>query len=192
VARAGGWGHWLVPVTAFLLVCLAVLGTWLLATTYLPRWWADWIAGLVSGRFPRGIGIGLAVGVVCGTTPLLLSVTALRPGRSSRRGAVSLVAAAVLAVPAVLTLGLAKNSGDTARRAQRLLDVEGPGFRGACLVGAIGGLVVALAARLVLADRRRHLRQIEELRARLGQVASDPTTDEPITDEPTTDEPTTD
>ena len=115
------------------------------ASAFVPRWWAHRIGDYTDESFTRGILLGLFLGFVFTFLPLALAAFGLRWSRSWGQRLVVLVAAALLATPNLLTLSVVFGTGNAAHAGDRTLDVQAPGFRGACLVGAL------LAAALVAA-----------------------------------------
>ena len=69
-----------------------------------------------------------------------------------------------------MTLGIVAGNGSAAHAGERILDVDGPGFRASTLIGVIAGVVVAIGIRYLIDSRRRARvragRLDEELRAR--------------------------
>jgi hypothetical protein len=63
-----------------------------------------------------------------------------------------------------LTLGIVIGDGSAAHAGERILDVDGPGFRGGTLVGAIIGFVLAAMFAYVAGSRRRNKRRVRDLR----------------------------
>lgn len=147
---------------------LLLLVAWLLAVTLVPRWWAQWLGDNIDGRITVGTAYGLVIGAVFTFVPLLVARQALRSWSwKLRLGAV--VLALVVALPNLMTLGIVLGGGDGAHAGDRILDVDGPGFRTASLLGALG----AVAAFLVVVGwgvmRARDRRRVAELEARLQE-----------------------
>ncbi len=69
----------------------------------------------------------------------------------------------MLAIPNLMTLGIVAGNGSAAHAGERILDVEGPGFRAATLIGAILAVVAAIGIRYLIDSRRR-------ARARAGRL----------------------
>lgn len=143
----------------------AAVLAYLFAVTVVPRWWAQRIADQVNGKMGAGIGWGLFYGIVFTFVPLLVARQAARDFSWRVRG-ILVAVAVVLAAPNWLTLGIVAGNGRTAHAGERILDVEGPGFRAATLVGVIGAAVVALGAFGLVAVSRSDRRQLKELRGR--------------------------
>jgi hypothetical protein len=132
-----------------------VVGVVLVGAAFLPRWWAQRIGDQVQGSITAGTLLGLFYGFVFTFVPLLLLVAAFRvfDSRNVRIG--GLVLAAVLAAPNLLTLGIVLGTGSGSHAGDRILDVEGPGFRGGSLIGALAALALLGGVWYLLASRRR-------------------------------------
>ncbi|MEU5408908.1 permease [Nocardia asteroides NBRC 15531] len=118
-------------------------------SSFIPRWWAQQLGRLVSGSFSAGIWWGLVYGLVFTLVPLLLLLLAVsvwnRKGGKFIAGA-AVIIALVGAIPNLMTLTIVLGGNNAAHAGQRILDVDAPAFRGACLVGAIvAGLLFLLA-----------------------------------------------
>lgn len=153
-------------------VAVAALLAWWIAGAVIPRWWAQRLGDAIDGRLTFGTFLGVACGFVFAAAPLLVLWAGWRWRRGWREGGwkriVAFVAvAALVAAPNLATLGIVVGSGNAAHAGERILDVEGPGFRGGSVVGgllaavAIGG-VVALAS-----SRRRNKRRADDYRREL-------------------------
>lgn len=149
---------------------VALIVFYFLAAAFIPRWWAQRVADQVDGSMAAGVGIGLFYGFVFTLAPVLLLLLALRRDRSWRTRAWLAAGAVVLAVPNLMTLGIVLGNGNAARAGERILDVEGPGFRASTLIGAIVAVAAALGLRYLIDSRRRARskagRLDDELRAR--------------------------
>ena len=123
-------------VAAVLLIGAMVL------SSVLPRWWAQRIGNLVDGRLTFGWVLGLVIGLVGTYAPLLLAMWAYQ----QRRRRQLLVGLAVLAVvtvlPNLMTLWVAVGNGNAAHAGDRILDVDGPGFRAGTVAGVVVGALV--------------------------------------------------
>ncbi|MFT4188267.1 MAG: hypothetical protein QM621_06755 [Aeromicrobium sp.] len=156
---------------AALAVAVLLLGyiAYRMALAFLPRWWAQQIAQRVDGSFTQGAWWGLFYGFVFTVVPLLLLAQTRRRFISwPWKGAVALVAV-VLATPNWLTLSVVLGSSRAAHAGERILDVDGPGFRAASAIGAGAAVLVAVAviSASMLAARRR--RQVKDLRRQLDE-----------------------
>lgn len=151
---------------AVVALVVAVLG-WYLGAAVIPRWWAQRVGGLVDGRLTVGTLTGLAVGAACTLVPLLVLWAGVRFRRTWKRALGFVVVAAITAAPNLFLLGIVLGDGNAAHAGERILDVEGPGFRGASLVGAVLG-ALAFAAVLYLATSRNvNRRRARDLRDEL-------------------------
>jgi hypothetical protein len=159
VARAPNWSRRLVVG----LVVAAALGlVWFAAAAFLPRWWAQRIGDQVQGSITAGWLLGLVYGFVFTLAPLLLLWLAFRLFGSWRFRVGALVAAAIVGAPNLLTLGIVVGSGSGAHAGDRILDVEGPGFRGASLIGALAAAGCVVGAWYLLTSRRRAWRRARD------------------------------
>jgi hypothetical protein len=141
----------------------------LLGSATVPRWWAQRVGDQADGSMTAGTGLGLFYGVVFTALPLLVLWWTFRRRRGWRVWAVGTGVAVLLALPNLMTLSIVLGTGGASHAGERILDVEGPGFRGGSLVGAIlaaaavGWLIHQMTGRR-RADRRAG-RLEEELRA---------------------------
>ena len=140
---------WPTLVFAALVILLVVV-----ASAFVPRWWAHRVGDFSSQSFTRGILAGLVLGFVFTLLPLLLAWIGIRRIRSLR-GKLLVLAAALLAAPNLLTLSVVLGSGNAAHAGDRTLDVEAPGFRGASLAGALVAAALVAAPIYLLWKRRR-------------------------------------
>ncbi len=150
-----------------LLFAVGLVISWLLGSAVIPRWWAQRMSDLIDGSLVRGSFVGLGVGLVFTFVPLMI----LRLGLKFRRGPKSIaaffVAAAVVAAPNLFTLGIVLGSGNAAHAGERILDVDGPGFRGGSLIGAIVGLLVGGWMLWLMRSRRRNKERARALESEL-------------------------
>jgi hypothetical protein len=153
------------------LVVLIVVGLALAA--FLPRWWAHRIGRVADGSLTAGIAAGLTCGVVFTAAALAALRETVRRGRSWRARWWFLALAVLVAVPNLITLGIVIGSGDAAHAGERTLDVDGPGFRGATLVGCILGAIAMVLLWFLLSSRRRQQNEIARLRAELALARRD-------------------
>ncbi len=143
----------------------------LVASAFIPRWWAHRVGDQANESMAGAIMLGLFYGFIFTVLPLLLIVWGIRRRRSGRAWLLILAGAALLALPNLFTLGIVVGPGSGAHAGDRTLDVEAPGFRGATLGGALlaGG---AIAFIWYLLSSRRRAR--DELRARDEPPAQSP------------------
>jgi hypothetical protein len=76
------------------------------------------------------------------------------------------VLAALFAVPNLLTLGIVLGTSAASHAGERILDVDGPAFRGGSAWGAVLGGVVALTLVAMGVLYRRRGARLKELRSR--------------------------
>ncbi|MGW6729785.1 permease [Nocardia sp. NPDC055029] len=125
-------------------------------SSFIPRWWAQRLASLVHGSFSQGIWWGLVYGLVFTLVPLLLLLLAVRMW--NRKGGKFIAGAAVIiallgALPNLMTLTIVLGGNNAAHAGQRILDVDAPAFRGACLVGAVVAAVIFLLVLALMGKR---------------------------------------
>jgi len=149
---------------------VTVVALYFILAAFIPRWWAQRIGDQVDGNMAAGVGLGLFYGFVFTLLPALLLLLALRRDRAWRTRAFLAAGAIVVAIPNLMTLGIVAGDGSAAHAGERILDVEGPGFRAATLAGAIVAVIAAIGLRYLIDSRRRARsragRLNEELRAR--------------------------
>jgi hypothetical protein len=155
-----------------LVVCgLVVL--YLIGAAIIPRWWAQRVADVVDDRMTVGALFGLFIGLVFTVVPLILAwiIVRLRSPRRTWKGWIGwLVVVALSAAPNLMTLGIVTGNSNAAHAGDRILDVDGPGFRLWSLIGALLGVVAVVGvwylARSRRTSRRRASEYRDELRAR--------------------------
>lgn len=140
---------------------------YLIGAAVLPRWWAQRIGGVIDGRLIFGNMLGFGVGLVFTMVPLFVLAAGWRFKKSWRRAIVFLFAALIVALPNLLTVGIVVGSGNASHAGERILDVDGPGFRGGSLVGAIVGVILAFLLLWLIGSRGRNKRKVGELRSEL-------------------------
>lgn len=159
------WGRRIVWGVAGLAV-LVIL--WLVGAAVVPRWWAHRVGDVVDGRLSVGALYGAFIGFVFTALPLAcvaLAVRLRRRVRTWKGWAAWLVVAAVLAAPNLMTLGVVWGNSNAAHDGDRILSVEGNGFRLWSLIGAIAAGVAGLAltyltkTRGLFRDQNRRLRR---------------------------------
>ncbi len=146
-ARAGDAAKlWLRRAIGAVAVVAVLVIVYFILAAIVPRWWAERLGRVIDGSMLTGTGLGLAVGFVCTLVPLLLLIFAARRIRSHPALAgVAAVLAVIAAIPNLLTLTVVLGGGNASHAGERILDVDGPMFRGASAVGAVVGAVVAIA-----------------------------------------------
>jgi uncharacterized membrane protein len=117
------------------------------------------------------MSIGSFAGVVSGAAFTFLPLLALWAGFRFRKGwrrvLVWLLIAVVLGLPNLFLLGIVFGSGNAAHAGERILDVEGPGFRGASLVGAVLGAIAFFALLYLVLSRKSRGRRANQLQGKL-------------------------
>src|SRR4051812_14589854 len=111
-------------------IVLLVIG-YIVATSFLPRWWAQTVGGMADHTFHLGIAWGLFFGFVATFLPLLVARLTLTRAMQWGTRAWILLAALLLAAPNLMTLGIVVGSGNGAHAGERTMDTAAPGFRGA-------------------------------------------------------------
>ncbi|MFI2365720.1 hypothetical protein [Promicromonospora sp. NPDC019610] len=148
-----------------------ILAVWLIyqfLDAFLPRWWAQVIGNAVDGSFAAGAWWGLLVGAVFTLVPVLFLAQAVFTRRSWQVRGALLALAVVFAVPNLMTLGIVLGTSAAAHAGERILDVNGPAFRGGSAWGAVAGGVVALVIVTMTVLYRRRGAHLKELRAKQG------------------------
>jgi hypothetical protein len=153
--RAGSWakkaGIWIGALAVLIIVILIL-------RAYLPRWWSHRVGGWVDGSMSRGVIIGLVLGFLCTFLPLLFLAAPFfgRWRLQKWPSLIAVIAAIIVAIPNLLTLGIVIGTNNAAHAGQRTLDIEGPGFRAATLWGVIiGALIGAVVIFYMWRFRRR-------------------------------------
>lgn len=150
-------------------VVAVIVAVWLLylfLSAFLPRWWAQVIGNAVDGSFSAGAWWGLVVGAVFTAVPVLFLAQAVLPRRSWPLRGAFVVLAALFAVPNLLTLGIVLGTSAASHAGERILDVDGPAFRGGSAWGAVLGGVVALTLVTMGVLYRRRGARLKELRSK--------------------------
>lgn len=152
----------------FLVVILAALiFAYVIGGAVVPRWWAQRISNIIDGRLIFGNMLGFAIGFAFTLLPMFVLSLGWRFKKSWKRAIGFLVAAFVVAAPNLMTLGIVVGSGNAAHAGERILDVDGPGFRGGSLVGAVVALFVGIALMWLVGSRRRNKDKASELKHEL-------------------------
>ncbi len=145
------------------------------AASFLPRWWSQRIGNQVGGSFSSGTLWGLFYGFLFTLVPVLLLFQARRSFLKVRGRIAVVVVSLLLAAPNWMTLFVVLGNSKAANAGERILDVDAPAFRWATLIGAIAGLLVAVALsgmRMWLKHRRH---QVRDLRGQLKTGRDKPT-----------------
>jgi hypothetical protein len=154
---------WMLAVAGFLILA------GFLGAAFIPRWWAHRIGDQVNGSIATGIIVGLFYGFLFTGLPLLMLSWTFRRRRSLKAWTIGFLLAIVLALPNLFTLGIVLGSGNAAHAGERTLDVDAPGFRGACLAGAIVAVVAFALYEYIRISGKLHHRRLGRLQARLKQ-----------------------
>lgn len=154
-------------VLIFVIAAAVLVIAYLIGAAVMPRWWAQRVSNVIDGRLIFGNMLGFSVGLVFTLLPLFVLATGWRFKKSWKRAAGFVVAAVVVAAPNLLTLGIVIGSGNAAHAGERILDVDGPGFRGGSLIGAIVGALLGVALLWLIGSRRRNKRKATDLKVEL-------------------------
>lgn len=162
------WGFRLVLVVA----ALALLGVaYLFGTTVVPRWWAHRVGNKVDGSLTAGTLYGLFIGFVFAFVPLVIARQTFRRRLSWKgRFAVLLLAIAV-AAPNLMTLSIVFGTSNAAHAGERILDVEGSGFRVGSAWGAAIAVVLSIGLFAWTWKWRRDRRQLKNLKGERKDAA---------------------
>jgi uncharacterized membrane protein (DUF485 family) len=155
--------RWVNRIVLAIVILGVVYVTYLVSAAFFPRWWAQRVADQVDGSMAKGTTWGLFAGFVFTAIPLLVLLQARHRFFSwSWRGIVALVAI-LLATPNWLTLAVVAGNSNAAHAGERIMDVDAPGFRGATVIGAVVGALLALAitaASIRLTSRRHEVKRL--------------------------------
>jgi hypothetical protein len=162
--------NWKLRIVLALTVAVLLGLAFLFGTTVLPRWWAHRVGNRVDGSLTAGSFYGLFVGFVFTFVPLVIARQAFRRMRWKFRVAV-LVLAVLVATPNLLTLSIVLGNGNAAHAGDRVLDVEGPGFRAGTAWGVVAAVVIGVGLVLWTWRWRRDRRQLAKLRAERKAVS---------------------
>ncbi|MBF6239652.1 permease [Nocardia otitidiscaviarum] len=171
---------WRNRIIGVLVLALVLWLAYLVLAAFIPRWWAQRIAEMVHSSFSKGIWYGLVFGLVCTAVPLFLILfsTMVWRKRGGRFVAGALVVLAIaVAVPNLMTLTIVLGNSSAAHAGERILDVDAPGFRGACLAGAIAAAILFALTAFLLA--RRGFRRHRAVKQRAAQEKAQLTADAP-------------
>lgn len=154
-------------VVVVLVALAGGLLAYLIGSAVIPRWWAQRVGNFVDGRLTVGATLGVVLGIVFTVLPLAVLWAALRWPGGWRRWLACLLIAVLVAVPNLMTLGIVAGRGNASHAGERILDVDGPGFRAGTLVGAIVGVVAFGALAYLVRSRRASRRRADRLQAQL-------------------------
>ncbi|WP_019201348.1 hypothetical protein [Tsukamurella sp. 1534] len=147
---------WLHRAIAVFVIIAIGIGAYFALSAFVPRWWAQTVGHMVGRQMWGGVSLGLTIGFFGTAIPVFLLVFAAK--RVKKHPAVAVISgllAIAAAVPNLMTLGIVVGTGLGAKAGRVVMDVESPGFRGASLIGAIAGLVIAIAIMAYLGVNRR-------------------------------------
>jgi hypothetical protein len=147
---------------------VVALVVYLIGAAVIPRWWAQRIGDFADGRISVGAAAGVFIGALFTILPLLVLWIAWRLRRRWKAALWIGAAAIVLAIPNLMTLGIVFGTRSAAHAGERILDVEGPGYRGGSLFGAMLGVVVVGVIVYLVASRRASRRRASRLHDELG------------------------
>lgn len=164
--RKVDWSDVVKRLLGVVAVIVAVWLVYLFLSAFLPRWWAQLIGNAVDGSFAAGAWWGLVTGAVFTLAPLLLVWQSVLPRRRWQVRLGFVVLAALLAAPNLMTLGVVLGTSSAAHAGERILDVDGPAFRGGTAWGAVIGALVALVVITMSVLYRRRGERLRELRAK--------------------------
>jgi glucan phosphoethanolaminetransferase (alkaline phosphatase superfamily) len=151
------------------LVAVVVLASYVFVVSVLPRWWAQQVGDQVDGDLTTGGLLGFTYGFLAAFLPLLVLGFVWRFWRRSGWAWVLGVGLAILlAIPNLVTLGIALGTGSAAHAADRTLDVQAPWFRGGMVVGVAVALLLAAFLAWVLGSRARARESAREAHERLA------------------------
>ena len=160
-------GKWKARAIIGLIVVVVAVVSWMIGAAVLPRWWAQRIGDIVDGRLTLGSLLGVVIGFVFTLFALTVLAVGWRVRSGWKRALATVALAAVVAAPNLMTLGIVFGDGNAAHAGERILDVDGPGFRGGSLVGAIFGVVAAGFVGFLSISRRRNKRKVADLKAEM-------------------------
>ncbi len=153
----------------FIVVAVAALAiAYVIGGAVVPRWWAQRISNIIDGRLLFGNLLGFSVAFAFTLAPMFVLAAGWRFKKSWKRALAFLIFAVLVAAPNLMTLGIVVGNGNAAHAGERILDVDGPGFRGGSLVGAIVGVVIGLGLLWLIGSRRRNKNKAAELAAELS------------------------
>lgn len=152
------------------LVGLVVFGIlYILAVTVVPRSWANFITGITQNSFTTSILLGAVLGIVFSLIPILVFMAGLRMRKTWKGVVGSFVAALVVALPNIITIGIAVNGRpdgkSSADAAWRTLDQKAPWFIGSTWVGIAIGAGIGIWIAWATTSRRRAKRKAAKLEA---------------------------
>ncbi len=149
-------------------VIVGLIVLFLIGGAVIPRWWAQRMGGVIDGRLIFGSFLGLVMGFLFTFLPLVLLRLGVRYRRGHKRALSLVVLAVLLAAPNLATLGIVFGTSSAAHAGERILDVDGPGFRGGSLVGSVLAVIAVFGLGGLLMSRRRNKNKASKLKAELA------------------------
>jgi MFS family permease len=152
----------------FIVVGIAALViSYLVGAAVVPRWWAQRIGNVVDGSLVAGNTLGFSIGFVFTLLPIFVLYLGWRFKKSWKRALGFMIGAFAIGAPNLMTLGIVVGSGNAAHAGERILDVDGPGFRGGSLVGAVAAVIAGLVLVWLVSSRRRNKKKASDLKHEL-------------------------
>ncbi|NMD60926.1 hypothetical protein EEB13_24575 [Rhodococcus sp. WS3] len=171
-ATTSGMPPWAKKAIMIGVAAVVLVITYFILAAYLPRWWSQRIASLADGSFSGGIAWGVMFGLVCTLVPLLFfrAIWQVRKRKHARPMQIgALVLGVIFALPNLLTLSIVLGNSNAAHAGERVLDVDGPGFRGASVLGAIIGVALFVGIVFLGYRYKKRGKEIDKMRGDLKQ-----------------------
>ena len=167
-----GMPPWAKKAIGIAVMAVVLVIAYFILAAFLPRWWAQRIASLANGSFSAGIAWGLLFGLVCTLVPLIFfrAVWQVRKRKHARIMQITALALGVIfALPNLLSLTVVLGNNNAAHAGERILDVDGPGFRGASVVGAVLGVALFLGLVALGYMYKKRGKDLDKMRGELKQ-----------------------
>jgi uncharacterized membrane protein (DUF485 family) len=167
-----GMPPWAKKAIGIAVMAVVLVIAYFILAAFLPRWWAQRIASLANGSFSAGIAWGLLFGLVCTLVPLIFfrAVWQVRKCKHARIMQITALALGVIfALPNLLSLTVVLGNNNAAHAGERILDVDGPGFRGASVVGAVLGVALFLGLVALGYMYKKRGNDLDKMRGELKQ-----------------------
>lgn len=151
---------WVWRILATLILAVVLFVTYRLSAAFLPRWWAQFIGGLVNGSFTAGMAWGVFFGFVFTFVPLTVALSIRYRVFNPKAKIAILVIAFVLATPNWLTLFVTFSDRPSAVAGWQTFNVTAPTFMWSTAIGAIVGAALSMwifTIRIVAKRRGRKL-----------------------------------
>ena len=129
-------GRWFVLIIA---VALGAWLTWVLASSFVPRWWAQHVGGRVDGSLGAGTAWGFGYGFFATFLSLSVLIQARRKFLAWWGKLAVVVLALAVSAPNFMTLAVTIGTGKSSHAGRRIFDVNAPGFQWATLIGVVVG-----------------------------------------------------